>query len=258
MTDLELARLAAATGARIVADWADRIGSADFKGVVDPVTAADRASEEAVLDVIASHRPDDAIVGEEGAAREGSSGRRWLVDPLDGTVNFLHGFPQVAVSVAVEDDDGPLAGVVRDVFRDEEFAAGRGGGATLNGAPMRVAGRTELAQALVATGFAYDRQERGPEYGRILGEMLRHVQGIRRGGSAALDLAWVACGRLDGYWEATLGPWDVAAGLLLVIEAGGRATSYDGGTAGHHEVVAANPVLQPLLRRAVADAVGDR
>lgn len=256
MNDLELARAAAAAGAAVVATWADRVGDADFKGAVDPVTAADRESEQAILELIAEHRPDDGIVGEEGSSRDGSSGRRWLVDPLDGTVNFLHGFPQVSVSVAVVDSEGGVAAVVRDVFRDEEFAAARGLGAVLDGVPIHVTSCDALGRALVATGFAYDRHVRGPEYGRVVGEMLRHVQGIRRGGSAALDLAWVACGRLDGYWEATLGPWDVAAGLLLVTEAGGTATSYRGGPASHESVVAAGPSLQPLLRAAVVNAIG--
>jgi myo-inositol-1(or 4)-monophosphatase len=255
MDDLELASLAAARAADIVASWADRLESAEFKGVGNPVTEADREAETAIIALIDEHRPDDGILGEEGASRDGTSGRRWVIDPLDGTVNFLHGFPQVAVSIGLVDSDGGVAGVIRDVFRDEEFAARRGGAATLNGEPMRVAGRTELGNALVATGFSYDRQERGPEYGRALGEVLRVVRGIRRGGSAALDLAWVACGRLDGYWEARLGPWDIAAGVLLVTEAGGVVTGYGGEPPTHASIVAANPTLQPLLRRAVVDAL---
>ncbi|MCH7586109.1 MAG: inositol monophosphatase [Acidobacteria bacterium] len=215
---------------------------------------ADRDSEEAIIWLISRHRPADGIVGEQGASTEGTTGRRWLIDPLDGTVNFLHGFPHVSVSVAVEDDEGGLAGVVYDVFRQEEFAASRNGGTELDGHPIRVTGRDDLSKALIATGFSYNRHERGPEYGAVLGEMLRVVRGIRRGGSAALDLAWVACGRLDGYWEVRLGPWDVAAGFLLVTEAGGIVTALDGGSPSHHDCVAANPYLQPLLREAVAAA----
>lgn len=256
MDDLELARSAARLGAEIVARWSDRLESAEFKSAVDPVTEADRESEQAIRGLLTTYRPDDGIVGEEGDSRMGSSGRRWLIDPLDGTVNFLHGFPQVAVSVALADDQGGVAGVIHDVVRDEVFTAARGCGATLAGDPIRVAGRVELGKALVATGFAYDRQERGPEYGRIVGEMLRHVRGIRRGGSAALDLAWVACGRLDGYWETGLGPWDVAAGFLLVAEAGGIVTAIDGGPASHESCVAANATLHPALRAKVASAVG--
>ncbi len=256
MDDLGLAKAAARLGAGIVADWADRLDAAEFKGEVDPVTEADRESEQAIRRLISTRRPDDEIVGEEGESQPGTSGRRWLVDPLDGTVNFLHGFPQVAVSVALADDRGTAVGVVHDVFRGELFAAERDGGATLDGLPIGVAERSDLGAALVATGFAYDRRERGPEYGRIVGEMLRSVRGIRRGGSAALDLAWVACGRLDGYWETGLGPWDVAAGFLLVTEAGGITSSIDGGPASHESCVVANPVLQPLLREAVFTARG--
>jgi len=252
MDDLTLARTAARTGAEIVAEWADRIESADFKGIGNPVTEADRESEKAIISLISEHRPEDGILAEEGASKESATGRRWLIDPLDGTVNFLHGFPHVSVSVAVEDDEGGLAAVVYDVFRREEFAASRNGGTELDGRPVRVTGRDDLSKALIATGFSYDRHERGPEYGAVLGEMLRVVRGIRRGGSAALDLAWVACGRLDGYWEVRLGPWDVAAGFLLVTEAGGVVTAVDGGPPSHQECVAANTKLQPLLREAIA------
>lgn len=255
VNDLDLARTAAATAAEIVAAWAGRLESADFKSEGNPVTQADRDAEQAILDLLDEHRPDDGVVGEEGASREGSTARRWLIDPLDGTVNFLHGFPQVAVSVALHDEHGPLVGVVRDVFRVEEFWAHRGHGAFRDEDPVRVSGRTELTKALVATGFSYDRQERGREYGRVLGSVLQNVRGVRRLGSAALDLAWVACGRLDGYWEARLGPWDVAAGFLLVTEAGGVVTGYDGGAPSEADCVAANPTLQPLLLQVVVDAI---
>ena len=160
MDDLTLARTAAEVASRIVTGWADRLESADFKGIGNPVTEADREAEAAILALIEEHRPDDGVLGEEGASKEGTSGRRWVIDPLDGTVNFLHGFPQVAVSVAVEDGEGAIAGVIRDVFRDEEFAAQRGMGATLDGSPIQVSGRSQLSNGLIATGFSYDRQER--------------------------------------------------------------------------------------------------
>jgi myo-inositol-1(or 4)-monophosphatase len=255
MDDLTLACTAAREAAQIVHGWANRLESADFKGIGNPVTDADREAEAAILSLIEEHRPNDGVLGEEGASKEGTSGRRWVIDPLDGTVNFLHGFPQVAVSIAVEDADGAIVGVIRDVFRDEEFVAQRGLGATLNGAPIQVSGRNQLGDGLIATGFSYDRQERWQEYGRVLGEMLRQVRGVRRGGSAALDLAWVACGRLDGYWELRLGPWDVAAGYLIVAEAGGRVTALDGSPATHEECVAANAAIHPALLEAVATAV---
>lgn len=235
----------------MVADWSTRLGVTEFKGAGNPVTEADREAERAILDLITTQRPDDAVVGEEGSSRPGTSGRRWLIDPLDGTVNFVHGFPHVSVSIAVEDDAGGIAAVVRDVHRSEEFAAMRGQGATLDGRPITVSSCADVADALVATGFGYDRRERGPEYGRRVGAMLTRVQGIRRGGSAALDLAWVACGRLDGYWETTLGPWDIAAGLLLVTEAGGVTSGIDLDRPTPDGVVASGPGIHGALRDAV-------
>jgi myo-inositol-1(or 4)-monophosphatase len=255
MNDLELAREAAAIGAGIVADWADRFGGADLKGAVNPVTQADHESEQAILQLLAEHRPNDAIVGEEGANRAGTSGRRWLIDPLDGTVNFVHGVPQVAVTIAVEDDEGAIAGAIRDVFRGDEYTATRGGGAFRNGEPISTSGCSELSAALVATGFPYDRDEHGREYGRIVGEVLLSIQGLRRAGSAALDMAWVACGIYDGYFEQGFGPWDIAAGILLVREAGGVVTAFDGSTPVTTDVVSAAPGVHGALRDVVAAAV---
>lgn len=247
MDDLTLARLAASAAAEIVLSWRDRLETADFKGEVDPVTAADREAEEAIVGLLAEHRPEDGVLAEEGSGVDATQGRRWLVDPLDGTVNFLHGFPQVAVSIALCDDDGPVAGVVRDVMRGEEFSARRGGGATRDGASIGVTGRSRIGDALVATGFGYDRHRRAGDYLAVVEAAMRRVRGVRRAGSAALDLAWVACGRLDAHWEFNLSPWDVAAGMLLVTEAGGRVTSSRGGPASHHDIVASNGVLHDDL-----------
>src|SRR3972149_5015058 len=148
MNDLDLARAAAAAAADIIRAWRGRIEGADFKGEVNPVTIADREAEAAIVELISRHRPDDGILAEEGGAAASTSGRRWGIDPLDGTVNFLHGTPQVAVSIGLEDPDGTVVGVVRDVFRDEEFVALRGDGATRNGSPIRVSACTEVRRAL--------------------------------------------------------------------------------------------------------------
>jgi myo-inositol-1(or 4)-monophosphatase len=255
MNDLELAQEAAAVGASIVAEWAGRFGDADLKGAVNPVTQADHESEQAILELLTTHRPDDAIVGEEGANRAGTSGRRWLIDPLDGTVNFVHGVPQVAVTIAVEDGDGAIAGVIRDVFRGHEYTATRGGGSFRDGERIRASACTDLAAALVATGFPYDRNERGREYGRIVGEVLMSIQGIRRAGSAALDMAWVASGIYDAYFEQDFGPWDIAAGILIVREAGGIVTGFDGTTPVTSNVVSAAPGVHAALQQVVAAAV---
>lgn len=252
MDDLALARGASAVAAGIIRDWGTRAKATRFKGEVDPVTAADRAAEEAIVAMISRHRPDDSILAEEGGGN-GGGGRRWVVDPLDGTVNFLHGIPHVAVSIALEDESGTLLGVVRDVFRDEEFLAERGGGATRDGEPIRVSGCTELDRALVSTGFPYDRHERPGEYARHVESVLRRTQGLRRAGAAALDLAWVAAGLIDAHWEFRLSPWDVAAGFLLVTEAGGSVIGF-GSEPSHLAFVAGSPAIAPLLRDLISES----
>ena len=193
----------------------------------DPVTQADRASEELIARRLLGARPDDGLLGEEDAAnRPGTSGVRWVVDPLDATVNFTYRLPHWCVSIAAEDDEGPLVGVVHDPVRNEVFAAGRGRGATLDGAPIHVSATAGLDRTLVATGFAYDPAVRADQ-GQDAADLLTRVRDLRRGGSAALDLAYVAAGRVDAYVEFGLQPWDWAAGRLLVTEAGGRVTTHD-------------------------------
>jgi myo-inositol-1(or 4)-monophosphatase len=185
----------------------------------DLVSDADHEAEEAIRAVLAERRPDDAILGEELGADPGVTGLRWVIDPLDGTVNFLFGIPQWAVSVACEDGDGTLAGVVHDPLREETFAAVRDGPAMLNGQPISGSTRTELASALVATGFAYDAAVRA-EQARVAARVVPRARDVRRFGSAALDLVWTACGRFDAFYERALNPWDSAAGALVCSRAG--------------------------------------
>lgn len=197
----------------------------------DLVSEADLASERLIRERIAAARPDDAILAEEGGGEDGSSGLTWVVDPLDGTVDFLFGIPQWCVSVAVRDDDGALAGAIFDPCRDELFSATRTGpplltdrasrGSVTGGAPLRPIARAceELAQAMVATGFAYDAAVRAAQ-AEVLRRLLPRVRDIRRFGSAALDLAWTAAGRYDAYFERTVKPWDIAAGVLVCERAG--------------------------------------
>ena len=173
-----------------------------------------------IQELLTAERPEDGLLAEEGAQSEGTSGRRWIVDPLDGTVNFLYGFPVWGVSVALEDEEGMAVGVVYDPTRDETFRAVRGEGADLNGRPLRVRERHELRAALIATGFSYDPERRAAQ-AELIARMLPEVRDIRRAGAAALDLAWLAAGRVDGFLEHGLKPWDSAAGKLLVEEAGG-------------------------------------
>ncbi len=220
----------------------------------DPVTAFDRAAESLLVSELERLRPDDAIVGEEGANRPGRSGLEWHLDPIDGTVNFLYDLPAWCTSVAVVDEHGDgLAGAVFAPVTDEMFVASRGGGATRNGSPIAVSRTTDLSMALVATGFSYRPEIRTPQAAR-LGRMLAGVRDVRRFGSAALDLCAVAAGRVDAYFEEHLNTWDMAAGILVATEAGARTSDYGGGTARPAEVVAAAPGVHAALLALLADS----
>lgn len=206
-------------------------GATRKSSATDLATAADRASEELVRAELRRRRPDDAILGEEGGATPGRSGLVWIVDPLDGTTNFVYGFPAWSVSIAVARRiEGPtaltLAGVVHDPLRGETFAAVRGGGATLNGTAIACRTTEVLGEALVGTGFGYSSARRATQ-AALLTTVLPAVRDIRRAGSAALDLCSVACGRLDAYFESGLEPWDRAAGVLIATEAGATAHELD-------------------------------
>jgi fructose-1,6-bisphosphatase/inositol monophosphatase family enzyme len=203
------------------------------------VSDADRAAEEAISRLLRSERPSDGLLGEEGMSLEGASGRRWVVDPLDGTTNYLYRYRAWCVSVALEDADGGLVGVVHDPLGDETFTAVRGQGAFVNEAPIRVREGADLSRALVATGFGYDPEVRAGQ-AELLRRVLPQVRDIRRAGAAALDLCHVAAGRLDGYFERGLKAWDLAAGALIVREAGGAVLPLVGGRPG---IAAAGPNL---------------
>jgi myo-inositol-1(or 4)-monophosphatase len=209
----------------------------------DMVSDADRDAEAVIEDILLGERPDDGLVAEEGASSETTSGRHWVVDPLDGTTNYLYGFPAWAVSIALEDAEGGAVGVVLDPLHDELFTAVRGEGARLNGEPIEVSGREELGRALVATGFGYDSEWRAQQV-LVLQRVLPAVRDIRRAGAAALDLCMVAAGRVDGYYERDLKPWDWAAGSLIVREAGGTLIELDGEPRG---LVAASPAIAQKL-----------
>jgi myo-inositol-1(or 4)-monophosphatase len=214
----------------------------------DMVTEVDRASEALIVERLHAARPDDGVFGEEGARAPGSSGVRWIIDPLDGTTNFLYRFPAYSVSIAAEVDGEVVAGAVHDLVHGETFAAARGHGSTCNGRPLRVTGATTLATALLATGFGYDPEQRVQQAG-VLARLLGHIRDIRRGGSAALDLCWVGAGRVDGYYEAGLNEWDLAAGRLVAAEAGAWVGMIDDVT------VAIAPQLADAFAAALADAL---
>jgi myo-inositol-1(or 4)-monophosphatase len=228
---------------------------------VDIVTEADRETEALIRGLLADARPDDGILGEEGATTSGSSGLNWIVDPIDGTVNFLYGIPHYAVSIAVvEGDPDPLtwtalAGVVVNPATREMFSATAGGGAHLGATPIRVADDVELSQALVATGFAYDAEMRGRQ-GLLVARLLPHVRDIRRQGTASLDLSYVASGRLNAYFERTLSPWDHAAGALIAREAGATVKGERDAAPSRDFILAAHPALAVRLEAALR-SLGD-
>jgi myo-inositol-1(or 4)-monophosphatase len=211
-------------------------------GPTDLVSEADLAAEAAIRRVLAERRPEDAILGEEGGASDGTGEVRWVIDPLDGTTNFLFGVPMFAVSVACQAPDGMLAGVVLDPVRDECFAATRSSAATLHGAPITASTREDLATALVATGFAYDAGVRSHQ-AAVLTRVLPRVRDIRRAGSAALDLAWAACGRFDAYYERGIKPWDWAAGGLIAERAGLAVRELEADADVPFGILAASPAL---------------
>ena len=201
----------------------------NMKGHNDFVSSADLAAERAIIDVIHKHYPDHAILAEESGAA-GDSDHRWIIDPLDGTTNYLHGFPVFAVSIGVEVSGRLEHAVVYDPMREELFTASRGAGAQLDEHKIRVSGTSELQHALIGTGFPFREHNKDLEPSlAMLGKTLNNTSGVRRPGAAALDLCYVACGRLDAFWETGLSPWDLAAGTLIIREAGGIISALDGG-----------------------------
>jgi myo-inositol-1(or 4)-monophosphatase len=221
--------------------------------VTDMVTEMDRASERLIVDGLRRARPDDGVLGEEGSVTQSKSGVCWLVDPIDGTTNYLYGHPGFAVSVAAELDGESILGVVVDPLHRDEFTAIRGEGAFRNGQPIHASDRADLATALVATGFSYSSQRRARQ-AEVLATVLPRVRDIRRMGAAAVDLCWVACGRLDAFYEKGLQPWDLAAGALVAAEAGATVGDLAGGRPSGDFVLASAPAIHDGLRQLLTEA----
>ena len=260
----EIAREAGA----LLRGFYERGVTTEYKGDVDVVTEADRASEALIKQRLAERLPEHGIYGEEGTRERLDGEYRWYVDPLDGTTNFSHGFPAFCVVLGLEkrsaslkaDQDGEMmAGVIYDPLRDECFVAERGKGAWLNGKRISVSKTKTLQEALTATGFPSHKRHRSPNV-HFYQEITLRSHGVRRAGSAALDLAYVACGRLDGYWEFNLNPWDTSAGYLLVEEAGGTVTHFDGGTftLDSREVLATNGLIVEEMKGLFEDLFAGR
>ena len=252
----QVALRAARAAGRIHLKRLSRINVNRKSNSIDLVTEADQESEAAIIEVIHRAFPKHAILGEETGASRHESDHRWIVDPLDGTTNFAHGYPQFCVSIAYEYKGRVQCGVVYDALKKESFVAHRGRGARFNGKPLRVSTCDFLSTALLETGFPYDRRERRRFYMYFWEAFMMRVQGVRRTGAAALDLCYVAAGRVDGFWEFGLKPWDVAAGALIVEEARGRVSNMDGSpldlTGGN--IVASNGRLHEEMVRTLIEA----
>ena len=242
--------------------------AAEYKGDVDIVTVADRASEALIVKRLHEELPEHGVYGEEGARQGLENEFRWYIDPLDGTTNFAHGFPAFCVVLGCEqrkpglkaDEDGEIvAGVIYDPLRDEMFSTARGQGATLNGKRIHVSKVKKLQESLLATGFPSQKRHLSPNV-HFYQEFTLRSHGVRRAGSAALDLAYVACGRLEGFWELKLNPWDTSAGYLLVEEAGGTITPFDGGkfTLDSREVFATNGLIHEEMKQLFEDMFAGR
>jgi myo-inositol-1(or 4)-monophosphatase len=224
---LDIATEAALAGGAVLQAYAGKVEIREKGRLGDLVTEADQAAETAILTVIQRHFPDHKVLAEESGQQGANSDYLWAIDPLDGTTNYAHQYPFYASSVGLLIRGKPSVGVIFDPTRQELFRAATGLGATLNRQPMRVSATAALRQSLLVTGFAYDRHETPDNNYAEFCHFSHLTQGVRRGGAAALDLAYVACGRLDGFWERGLAPWDMAAGAVLVEEAGGCVTAYD-------------------------------
>ncbi len=253
--DLPFVESLARQAGAVLRDGYGRAGAIDFKGAVDLVTEFDHQSEALIVAGLRRAFPEHAIRAEEGSGHQAEGDYEWLVDPLDGTTNFAHAVPIFAVSIALAERGRLILGVVYDPMRDELFAAEAGRGARLNGRPLHVSSTSDLGRGLLATGFPYDVRTNPHDNFAEFERFYRRSQAVRRLGAAALDCCYVAAGRFDGYWEFHLKPWDVAAGALIVREAGGRVTDADGGDdfLGRASIIASNGHLHPAMLRVLRD-----
>ncbi|OQY43208.1 MAG: hypothetical protein B6240_12975 [Desulfobacteraceae bacterium 4572_87] len=251
----EIASMAARSAGEILKEKFGKVQHIVKKGEIDLVTEADLAAEKIVLEMLRNHFPEDNILSEEAGIRDFSSNRTWIVDPLDGTTNFAHGFPFFAVSIALQVETQLVLGMVYNPFMGEFFEAQKGQGALLNGNPIHVSSAQAMDDALLSTGFPYDIRERSNRIFERFKTMVIRSRGVRRGGSAAVDLCYVAAGRLDGHWEENLKPWDTAAGVVIVLEAGGTLSTCEGGHFSPYlkSVIACTPMIHGEMVEALGE-----
>lgn len=245
-----------AAGSLIQETW-QQAKQIHYKSAIDLVTTVDRQAEERIVHLLQKHFPDHSILAEEETTIDNpQSSYRWIIDPLDGTTNFAHAYPHFCVSIALEREGDLALGLVYDPLREELFKAVKGQGASLNGNPIQTSKVAQLETALLATGFPYDRRENAAFYLSYFKAFMLHSQGVRRNGSAALDLCYLACGRLDGFWELKLRPWDTAAGSLIVREAGGTLTDFSGNefSIRGEETLGSNGLIHDEMLRIVMEA----
>jgi myo-inositol-1(or 4)-monophosphatase len=254
-TEVSVAVAAARAAGAILLDRFGRVEGIRHKGEIDLVTEADETAERTIVETLRDRFPDDAVLAEEGSNVVSTSGRLWIVDPLDGTVNFSHAYPIFGVSIALEIDGVVEVGVVLQPVLDELFVAVRGAGATRNGEGLSVSTTDSLRQSLLCTGFSYDQSRLGAELD-LFGRFVKSGQAVRRDGAAAPDLCYLAMGRFDGFWERDLRPWDIAAGALMVTEAGGRVSGYAGQPLDIRgaRIVASNGRVHDAMLREIAAA----
>ena len=250
---LQVAVEAARLGGGVLRQYYGKDKKIEYKGEIDVVTEADRQSEKLIVDLLASHFPKHSVLAEEGNSADKPSDYKWVIDPLDGTSNFAHDYPVFSVSVALEKGEEIIVGVVYHPILEELFVAEKGGGARLNGKKIQVSKVSSLRKALLSTGFPYDILEDPGEALAHFRNFIHASQGVRRDGSAALDLCYLAMGRFDGFWELRLKPWDTAAGMLIVVEAGGRVTNFAGREFSIYEdnILASNALLHESMQAVI-------
>jgi myo-inositol-1(or 4)-monophosphatase len=251
---IEVAVEAAHSAGAILREYYGKEKRVEFKGEIDLVTEVDKKSEKTIVEILKGHFPDHSILAEEGSNSRESSDYKWIIDPLDGTTNYAHDYPFFAVSIGLEKAGEILAGVVYHPIWNELFVAEKGGGAFLNGRRIQVSRVENLRRSLITTGFPYDLNQIPPEAFAYFKNFINSAQAIRRDGSAALDMCFLAMGKMDGFWEMGLKPWDTAAGLIIVQEAGGRVTNFRSNSYSIYEkeILASNGLIHEQMRSNVA------